>query len=75
MVGKLICVNYSLVTMLECFKEGRAGYQLFPRSDIQWTSPQKLTFKISSFIVVFSAYCEKFVALSKGTTKDISAER
>ena len=75
MVGKLICASYSLVTMLECFKEGREDYQLFPQSDSPWTSPHRLTFKMSSFVVVFPVYCEEFVAHSKGTAKDLSSER
>lgn len=75
MVGKLTCVSYSLVTKLECFKEGREeGYQLFPWSDIPWTSPHTLTLKMSSFIVVIPAYCVEFVAHSKGITKGISWE-
>lgn len=61
--------------MLECFRKGREeGYQLFPWSDILWTLPHTLALKMSSLMVVIPAYCQEFVAHSKGTTKVICWE-
>lgn len=43
-------------------------------SSILWTLPHTLTLKMSSFMVVTLAYCQEFVAHSKGTTKVICWE-